>query len=286
MLKTIVNYTVLLGFVISAAVNFYSCGDTETIIKNIVTNEVTAKERLQSAIDQAHNDYGDSTNLVMIFGKNVRPNGKTELSALSTITSPDSVGAWLYVFKSPSDTSLRVYTPNPLPTAGNCIELTAFFNINSLIGLIQDTSAQNIVAGALNVILNSNISISTSLNLLVDSPVSLDYANNTNPVIKFDENFLPDTSSLNGSTFFSSGTNQSRNMFLIPAAGTLNLPSFITELTGFPADMWIVNYRKTNSFSETENLVLGTVVEGSQVMGIPSLGLSSRVINISKYVSE
>ncbi len=286
MLKTAFKYTVLLGITVFTAIGLSSCGDTETIIKNIVTNEVTAKERLQSAIDEAHITYGDTTNLVLIFGKNVRPNGKTELSALSAITNPDSVGAWLYVFKSPSDTSLRVYTPNPLPTATGCIELTAFFNINSLIGLIQDTSAQNIVAGALDLIINSNISISTSLSVLVDSPVSLDYAHNTNPVIKFDDNYIPDTSSLNGSAFFSTGTNQSRNMFLIPAAGTLNLPSFITELTGFPADVWVVNYKKTNSLNQTENLILGTVVESSQVMGIPSLGLSSKVINISKYVSE
>jgi hypothetical protein len=286
MLKIIAYYTVLFAFAAATAINFTSCGDAEDIIKSVVTNEVTAKERLQSAIDQAHNTYGDSTKLVLVFGKNVRPNGKTELSALTAVTNPDSIGAWLYIFKAPSDTSLRVYTPNPLPGTNNCIELTVFFDINSLIGLIQDTSAQNIVAGALDIILNSNISISTSLNLLVDSPVSLDYANNTTPVIKFDENFLPDTSSLNGSTFLSTGTNQSRNMFLIPAAGTLNLPSFITELTGFPADMWVVNYKKKNSLNQPENLILGTVVESSQVMGIPSLGLSSKVINISKYVIE
>jgi hypothetical protein len=286
MIKRSVIYTVLTGLFFLSSILFISCGDTETIIKNVVSNEVSANQRLQSAIDQAHNSYGDSTNLVLVFGKNVKPNGKTELSAVTAVTNPDSIGAWLYLFKSPADTTLRIYTPNPLPGADNCIEITAFFDINSLVGLIRDTSAQNIVAGALSVIINSNVSITTSLSVLADSPVSLDYANNTNPVIKFDENFVPDTSSLNGSVFFSTGVNQTRNMFLIPAAGTLNLPSFITELTGFPADLWIVNYKKTNSFSETENLILGTVVEGSQVMGIPSLGLSSKVINISKYVSE
>lgn len=264
---------------------FSSCG-TEEIINNIVSNEVTAKERLNSAITDAHNSYGDTTNLVLIFGKNVKPNGATELSALTAITDPDSIGAWLYIFKSPTDTTLRIYTPNPLPTSNGCIELTAFFNINSLIGLIQDTSARNIVSGALNIILTSNITITTAAQNLVDSDVSIGYANNTNPIIKFNSNYVPDTSSLNGSLFMATGTNQTRNMFLIPAAGTLDLPNYITELTGFPNDLWIVNYKKTNANLQTENLILGTVVESNQNMGIPLLGLTSKVINISKYVSE
>ena len=215
------------------ALYFTSCG-TEEIINNIVSNEVTAKERLNSAITDAHTSYGDSTNLVLIFGKNVKPNGTTVISPLTIFANPDSVGAWLYIFKSPNDTTLRVYTPNPSPTANGCIELTAFFNINSLIGLIQDTSARNIVSGALDIILTSNITISTSTGSLVDSDVSMGYANNTNPIIKFNANYVPDTSSLNGSVFLASGTNQSRNMFLIPAAGTLNLPDFITETHRFP----------------------------------------------------
>lgn len=264
---------------------FSSCG-TDEIINRIVSNEVTAKERLNSAITDAHNSYGDTTNLVLIFGKNVKSNGTTEISPLTIFANPDSVGSWLYIFKSPNDTSLRVYTPNPAPTSNSCIELTAFFNINTLIGLIQDTSARNIVSGALNVIINSNITISTSTANLVDSDISLGYANNTNPIIKFNENFIPDTSSLNGSLFLSSGTNQSRNMILIPAAGTLNLPNFITQLTGFPNDLWIVNYKKTNANLQTENLILGTVVESNQNMGISGLGLTSKVINLSKYVSE
>jgi hypothetical protein len=267
------------------AIFFASCG-SEEIINNIVSNEVTAKERLNSAIADAHSSYGDTTNLVLIFGKNVQPNGTTELSALTAITNPDSIGAWLYIFKSPTDTTLRVYTPNPLPTSNGCIELTAFFNINSLLGLIQDTSARNIVSGALDIILTSNITISTQTGNLVDSDVSMGYANNTNPIIKFNANYVPDTSSLNGNTFMATGTNQSRNMFLIPAAGTLYLPNFITQLTDFPNDLWIVNYKKTNASMQTENLILGTVVESNQNMSIPLLGLYSKVINISKYVSE
>lgn len=267
------------------AIFLSSCGTNE-IINNIVSNEVTAKERLNSAIADAHSSYGDTTNLILIFGKNVKPNGTTAISPLTIFANPDSVGAWLYIFKSPNDTTLIVYTPNPSPTSNGCIELTAFFNINTLIGLIQDTSARNIVSGALNIILTSNVTISTSTIDLIDSDVSLGYANTTNPIIKFNASFVPDTSSLNGNTFLSSGTNQSRNMILMPAAGTLNLPNFITQLTGFPNDLWIVNYKKTNANLLTENLILGTVVESNQNMRIPGLGLTSKVINLSKYVSE
>ncbi len=272
-------------FSLIIAISLSSC-DADTIINNVISNEVSAKDRLAAAITQAKTDHGDSTNLVLIFGKNVNAGGKTELSALSAITNPDSIGAWLYLFKAPSDTSLRIYTPNPLPTASGVIELTSFFNVNTIIGLIQDTSAQNIISGALDIIINSNVKITTSTGNLLDSPTGLDLANNTNPVIKFDQNFAPDTSSLNGSAFFSTGSNKSRNMILIPAAGTLNLPVYITQLTGFPADLWIVNYSKTNATLQTENLILGTVVESNQIMGIPFLGLTSKVINISKYVTN
>ena len=267
---------------------FSSCSDDDinTIIKNVTTVEVTAKDRLDSAYAQATRRYGDSTKLVLILGKNVKANGKTELSALSAITNPDSIGAWLYIFRAPQDTTLRVYTPNPLPTANDCIELTALFNVNQLLNLIQDTSARNIISGALNLIITSNVSLVTPSGVLLNSDAALNLANSTNPVIKFNDNYIPDTSSLNGNAFFTSGTNQTRNMILIPAAGTLQLPAFITGLTGFPPDLWIVQYNKTNSAMMQESLILGTVVQSGQVMGIPLIGLQSQVINLSKYVNE
>jgi hypothetical protein len=238
---------------------------------------------MSSAVNQAKTTYGDSTNLVLIYGKSVKSNGKTDITIISGITNPDSIGAWLYVFKSPNDNSLRVYTPNPTPGTTDCIELTALFNINSMIGLIQDTSARNIISGALGFIISSNITITTNQSNLIDSDASLNLANNSNPVIRFNTNFTPDTSSLNGSAFFSTGTNRTINMILIPAAGTLDLPQYVQNLTGFPDDLWIVQYNKVNSLSQSENLILGTVVESGQMMSIPPLGLTSPVINISKY---
>ena len=281
--KFIIPITIITT-VILMTIQFAGC--SEDTIKNIVSNEVTAKQRLESAITQAKTTYGDSTRLILIFGKNVNSNGKTEISAISALTSPDSIGAWLYIFRAPADTSLKVYTPNPLPTANDCIELTAFFGTNTILNLIQDTSAKNIIAGALTLLTTSGINITTSTSVLIDSDVSLNYANTTNPIIRFDSSFIPDTSSLNGNAFFTAGSDKTRNMFLIPAGGTLNLPQFITELTGFPQDLWVVNYKKLNSSNQTENLILGTVVESSQLMGIPSIGITSKVINLSKYVSE
>lgn len=270
----------------AAVFQFSSCSDDPiTIINNVTSTKVTAKDRLDSANAQAKRTYGVNANLVLVMGKNVNVDGKTELSAITAITNPDSIGAWLYVFKVPQDTSLRVYTPNPLPFSSDCIELTAFFTTNQLINLVQDTSARNMISGALNVIINSNVSITTPTGSLLNSDISLSLANVTNPIIKFDENFSPDTSSLNGNAFFSTGTNQTRNMILIPAAGTLNLPAYIQNLTGFPNDLWIVQYKKTNSLSQTENLILGTVVQSGQLMGVP-IGIQSPVINLSKYVSE
>ncbi|MEO6691440.1 MAG: hypothetical protein ABIO44_03790, partial [Saprospiraceae bacterium] len=185
---------------------FTSCGVNE-VINNVITNEVTAKDRLDAANTQAINDYGANTKLVLIFGKNVKANGKTEIAPLQTATNPDSIGAWLYLYRAPGDTSLKIYTPNPLPTASNCIELTAFFSSNTLLGLIQDTSAKNIIAGALSLLITSNVNITTSPTNLINSDASLNLANTTNPVIKFNNNYSPDTSSLNGNVFFTSGSN-------------------------------------------------------------------------------
>jgi len=259
-----------------------SCNNAvENIVNTITTVEVTAKERLDSANAQAMRKYGASTKLVLIMGRNVNAGGKTSLSVLNSVANPDTISAWLYVYRVPSDTSLRIYTPNPLITANDCIELTAFFNPSQLISLIQDTTARNIVSGALGVVTSANVGISTPSGSLLNSNLALDLANTTNPIIKFNSSFVPDTSHLNGSIFLSGSSSQSRNMFLIPAAGTLNLPAYITNLTGFPADLWIVQYKKNTS----QSLILGTVVQSGQLMGVP-IGIQSPVINLSKDASE
>jgi hypothetical protein len=260
-----------------------SCG-TDNIITQIFSNEVTAKQRLDSANAQAVRKYGANTKLVLIMGRNVKTNGTTDISTLSAVTSPDSIGAWLYIYRVTSDTSLRVYTPNPIPGANDCIELTALFDYNTLLSLIPDTSARNIISGALNLITQANVNITTQASALIDSDVSLGLANSTSPVIKFNSNYVPDTSYLNGNVFFNTGTSKTINVFLIPAAGTLHLPDYIQNLFGFPADLWIVNYKKTDGGEK--NLILGTVVESNQQMGISSLGLTTKVINLSKFVQE
>lgn len=262
-----------------------SCNNTvESIINTVTTVEVTAKERLDSANAQATRKYGASTKLVLIMGRNVNANGKTTLSVLNSVANPDTISAWLYVYRVPTDTSLRIYTPNPLITANDCIELTAFFNPNQLISLIQDTTARNIISGAFSVVTSANVGITTSPSVLLNSDAALNLANATNPIIKFNSSFVPDTSHMNGSIFLSGSTSQSRNMFLIPAAGTLNLPSYITNLTGFPADLWVVQYKRTNAGVQ-QSLILGTVVQSGQLMGVP-IGIQSPVINLSKDASE
>ncbi|MFA5010910.1 MAG: hypothetical protein WC644_03050 [Ignavibacteria bacterium] len=268
--------------------SIYSCSDTTTnIINDLVSNKITAKERLDSAYAQAQRKYSPSTELVMIFGKNVlfegNDKGKTDITLTSGITDPNNVGAWLYIFKKPGTTDLAVYTPNPVPGTRDCIELTALFNTNTILSLIADTSAKNIVSGALGLITNSNFKISTKKDSLLNSDSAYDLSFSSNPVIRFDASFLPSSSTFNGNAFFSqSGTNKTVNMFLIPGLGTLNLPSYIASLTGFPQDLWIVNY-KLDSGGSTKNFIAGTVVKSDQNMGISILGLVSKTINISKY---
>ncbi len=256
-----------------------SCSNNNPITQ-IFSNDVAATDRLDSANAQALQNYGTGVKLVLIFGKNVKSNGKTDISTLSAITSPDSIGAWLYIYRSPVDSSLKVYTPDPLPGASDCIELTAIFNTNIILSLITDTTAKNIVSGALSLLTTAGVSITTPANVLLNSNVSLNLANTANPIIKFNSSFIPGISSLNGNSFLSTGTNQSRNMFLIPAVGTLNLPNYILNFTGFPNDLWIVNYKKTDSGNNTQNLILGTIVQSGEIMSVS--GISSTVINLSK----
>ena len=283
---------ILLAVLITVSITVSSCSDPEQIFNQILENKVTAKERLDSANAQALRKYGSSTKLVLVLGQNVlfegMDKGKTDISIVTALADPNTLGAWIYIFKKPGTDSLAVYTPNPIPGASDCIELTKIFNLNTLLGLIADTSARNIVSGALALINNTNFNINTSMNQLVDSDVSLEYANASNPVIKFNSSFVPSSSTLNGNYFFTNnvtGATKTVNMFLIPALGTLNLPSYITSLTGFPNDLWVVNYKKVFTGS-TENLILGTVVTSSQQMGIPYLTLVSRAINLSKFVNE
>jgi len=270
------------------AVSLYSCSDNAVnIINDIVSNKVTAKDRLDSAYAQAQRKYSPSSQLVMVFGKNVLYDGtdagKTDISITTSLSDPNNLGAWLYIFKKPGTDTLAVYTPNPLPGARDCIELTSLFSTNTIIGLIADTSARNIVSGSLSLITGSNFHISTNRPNLVNSDVAFEYSYSSNPIIKFNSSFFPSSSTFNGSTFLGqTGTNKTVNMFLLPALGTLNLPAFITELTGFPQDLWVVNYKLTNG-SVTQNFIAGTVVESNQNMGITFLSLFSKAINISKY---
>jgi len=275
----------ILPVIIITAYLFSSCGVSD-VVTQIFSNEVAAKDRLDTANAQVNRTY-PGAKLVMVFGKNVKSNGKTEMSALSAITNLDSIGSWLYVFRTgTTSNSFKVYTPNPLPGSSSNIELTSILDFNTILSLIADTSARNIVSSALGLIANTDLGITTPTVSLLNSDVALGYSNSTNPIIKFNSNYTPSASSLNGSSFFSTGTNQTTNMFLIPAAGALHLPDYIQNLVGFPSDLWIVNYKKTDSANLTENLILGTVVQSSQVMGIPNISLTSKVINISKYVSQ
>jgi len=250
---------------------FSSCSSNNNPITQIFSNELTAKQRLDSANAEATRQYGSHTKLVLIFGKNVKSDGKTDISTLTAITSPDSIGAWLYIYRDTTN-NLRVYTPDPVPGASDCIELTALFNVNTIISLIQDTSAKNIISGVMNVITTSNVSITTPVDSLIDSDASLNLANTTNPVLKLDENNVPSLDSLNGSVFFSSGSNQTINMFL--------MPSFSVPLLGLPPDLWVVNYKKTDTNNNSQNLVLATVVESNQIIGI--LTYSSKVMNLAR----
>jgi hypothetical protein len=278
---------ILVILLLFVSAGFYSCSDTATnVINDIISNKVTAKDRIDSAFAQASRKYSPNVKLVMIFGKNVlfegTDVGKTDITGLTALSDPNQIGAWLYIFKKPGIAdSLAVYTPNPVPGYRDCIELTSIFNLSTVLSLIADTSARNIVSGALSMINSTNFFISTSTSEIVNSDSSYNYSYSANPIIKFDKSFLPSPNTNNGQSFFTSGTNKTVNMFLIPALGTLNLDTLISNLIGFPNDLWVVNYKK----NANENFIAATVTKSSQNMTInlPPLPFSSKAINLSKY---
>jgi hypothetical protein len=287
----IMKKIILVLLLLFVSAGFYSCSDTATnVINDIISNKVTAKDRLDSAFAQASRKYSPSVKLVMIFGKNVlfegTDVGKTDITGLTALSDPNQIGAWLYIFKKPGTDTLAVYTPNPLPGARDCLELTSLFNFNTVISLIADTSARNIISGALSMINDNTFFISTSTNEIINSDSSYNYSYSSNPIIKFDRNFIPSASTNNGQSFFTSGTYTGKtvNMFLIPALGTLRLPNYISGLINFPNDLWVVNYKRTNG-SVTENFIVATVTKSSQSMTInlPPIPFSSKAINLSKY---
>ena len=173
---------------------FNSCSETSNIISDIISNNVTAKDRLDSAYAQATRKYGGNTKLVLILGRNVIfegvDKGTTDISIITALSDPNTLGAWMYVFKKPNTDTLAVYTPDPTPGEKNCIELTTFFNINTLLDLVTDTSARNIISGTIQLVNNSNFNISTNYSNLIDIDNSLNYANTTNPIIKFNSSFI------------------------------------------------------------------------------------------------
>lgn len=271
---------IILPLMLISAFIFSSCDDAGVILPVVTTTEVAAKDRLDSANAQATRKYGAGTSLVLIFGKNVKSNGKADLVNTTNI---DSIGAWLYVYRAANDTlsPFKIYTPNPLPTTTDCIELSTFFDVNAVIGLVQDTTVKNEISSALFIVFQTGISITTPTGTLLNSDAALTLAASTSPVIKFNSSYALSSSTINGNVFNSSGSSQTTNMFLIPAAGTLNIGGINPLLTGFPNDLWVVNYRKLNSSNVTENLVLGTEVTSGTTMTIPG-GTSSPVINLSK----
>lgn len=284
-MKKLIFILILLLF---ASPTFYSCSENATnVINDIISNKITAKDRLDSAFAQASRKYSSSVKLVMIFGKNVLYDGtdvgKTDITGLTVLSDPNSIGAWLYIFKKPGTDTFAVYTPNPTPGARDCLELTSLFNTSTILNLIADTSAKNIVSGALSLLTTNTFFISTSTSEIVDSDSSYNYSYSANPIIKFNSSFVPSASTNNGQSFFASGTSKTVNMFLIPALGTLHLPDFLTSLINFPNDLWVVNYKRTNN-SVTESFIAATVTKSSQKMTINIPGaFSSKAINLSKY---
>jgi hypothetical protein len=258
---------------------FSSCDDSG-ILNPAVPTHIGATDRLPATNSQVAAEYGANTKLVMIFGRNVNSDGTTDVSKLTLpTTSLDSIGAWIYVYRPDSLTPVfKLFTPNPDSTQSNCIELTSAFTINSFVGLITDTSARSRISNSLLTTVTLNIGITTPTAALLNSTTSIYLSDTVNPLIKFDSVYHTSPSTYTGNVFNNTGSNKTQNMFLIPASGTLNMTTFIPTMTGYPPDIWIVNFSKLDNNNVLQNLVIGTIVQSNQSMIIPGVVTSDCMI--------
>ncbi len=275
----------LLPLIITITIILSSCDDAGVILAPKYIANVTAEDRLAAADSVAMAKYGANIKLVMIFARNMNSDGTANIiPTTTTATSMDSIGTWLYVFRTdPVNPVFKVFTPDPSTTSLSCIEITSAFNVNSFVALIIDTSARNTIANALLTSATLNIGITTPNASLINSNVSMLMSDTCFPVIKYNASYTASMSIVNGNVFNNTGSNKTANMFLIPAVGALSLGQRIPSMTGFPSDLWIVNFTKFDN-NTTQNLVLGTVVQSNQTM--VTNAVSGKVINLSKDASQ
>lgn len=149
LLMTIISLIVIAG-----------CSEDENPT-NILDSTITAKEEIGDILNKAGQDINPDVQLSAIYGRNVATDGTIDL------LSPQS-NMFVYAVNSASQSTTEFYIP--VYGAG---PVQSPLDLNTLLGVVQDTTAKNILEGAFGLLSTTGISPAASY---ADSPNAVSVA--------------------------------------------------------------------------------------------------------------
>jgi len=190
-----------------------SACNLEDLIDEAQDSEITAKLKTNEVLSNARNDFATDAELSAIYGLNVNVQGQVDLLK-------PTQNAFVYVVQSDSEKSNEFY----VPVFGSS-PVKSPINFNSMISLVKDQTAKDILGNVFGLLSTVHISSSAGYD---DSPAVIEKMFQRSDV----------------STFRSFNPVSKIDMFLIPSK------SIDTTSVSNSAD-WIVNF-----YADTTSLVL------------------------------
>ena len=209
-MRPLKKYFIFLSFLFIILI---SACNLEDLITEVENSSITAKSKISEVINAAKNNFATDAQLAAIYGLNVSTKGEIDL------LKPDK-NAFVYVVQSDSEQSNEFYVP-----VFGASPVRSPINFTSMISLVKDQAAKDILGNVFNQL--STVHISSSVNY-DDSPAVIEKMFQRSDV----------------STFRSFNPVSKIDMFLIPSK------SIDTTSVSNSAD-WIVNF-----YADTTSLVL------------------------------
>ena len=209
-MRPLKKYFIFLNFLFIILI---SACNLEDLITEVENSSITAKSKISEVINAAKNNFATDAQLAAIYGLNVSTKGEIDL------LKPDK-NAFVYVVQSDSEQSNEFYVP-----VFGASPVRSPINFTSMISLVKDQAAKDILGNVFNQL--STVHISSSVNY-DDSPAVIEKMFQRSDV----------------STFRSFNPVSKIDMFLIPSK------SIDTTSVSNSAD-WIVNF-----YADTISLVL------------------------------
>lgn len=193
-MRPLKKYFIFLNFLFIILI---SACNLEDLITEVENSSITAKSKISEVINAAKNNFATDAQLAAIYGLNVSTKGEIDL------LKPDK-NAFVYVVQSDSEQSNEFYVP-----VFGASPVRSPINFTSMISLVKDQAAKDILGNVFNQL--STVHISSSVNY-DDSPAVIEKMfqrsdvstfRSFNPVSKIDVFLIPsksiDTTSVSNS---------------------------------------------------------------------------------------